>query len=143
MSELESWHTHAVRVRFQDIDAAGIAFFATAFELFHDAYVEGLRAHGVELARVLDEGRWGAPITHAEAKFRRPMRFGDALLVEVNGALSERDLTVRYRVRSASDPSIEQVVGSTTHAFIDRASFARCAIPPEITRAFGRDAQGA
>jgi 1,4-dihydroxy-2-naphthoyl-CoA hydrolase len=138
MSEEHPWHAHRTRVRFQDVDAAGIVFFARVFELFHDAYVEGLRARGVELSRVLEEGVWGAPLTRAEARFRRPMRFGDALLVEVRGALDARDLSVRYRVVKDEDPRVELASGETVHAFIDRASFARRDVPPEIVAAFAR-----
>ena len=138
MSDETPWYAHRTRVRFQDVDAAGIVFFARVFELFHDAYVEGLRARGVDLARVLEAGAWGAPLTRAEARFRRPIRFGDALVVEAWGALDARDLTVRYRVVRAHDPPVELATGETVHAFIDRSSFARRSVPDEIVAAFSR-----
>jgi 1,4-dihydroxy-2-naphthoyl-CoA hydrolase len=133
---VEPWYEHETGVRFQDVDAAGILFFARVFELFHDAYVEGLRAHGVELARVLDAGAWAAPIVRSEARFRRPIRFGDRLVVELRGELSERELTVRYRVVSSTDRSVEHATGETVHAFVDRASFKRVEAPPEVRAAF-------
>ncbi|MBL8681524.1 MAG: acyl-CoA thioesterase [Myxococcales bacterium] len=134
MSE-DLWHRHRVAVRFQDIDAAGIMFFAKVFELFHDAYVAALGARGVSLAAVLDERVWAAPITRSEARFRRPMRFGDELDVELRVEVGERELTVNYRVCSARDGSIEHATGSTTHAFVDRATFRRIEIPEAVQRA--------
>ncbi len=134
MSE-DVWYRHRVAVRFQDIDAAGIVFFARVFELFHDGYVAALAANGVSLAKVLDERVWAAPITHSEARFRRPMRFGDELVVELRVERAEREITVRYRVCAHGDSSIEHASGSTTHAFVDRATFRRIDVPPEVLRA--------
>jgi 1,4-dihydroxy-2-naphthoyl-CoA hydrolase len=132
MTDQGVWHSHLVRVRFQDVDAAGIVFFARVFDLFHDAYVEALRAHGIDLARVLDERTWAAPLTACDAKFRRPMRFGDELRVDITAELVGRDLVLRYRVRAASDAAIEHASGSTTHAFVNRASFTRIDAPEEL-----------
>jgi 1,4-dihydroxy-2-naphthoyl-CoA hydrolase len=140
MSESSPWYEHSTRVRFQDVDAAGIVFFARIFELFHDAYVEGLRVRGVDLARVLAEGSWGAPLTRAEARFRRPMRFGDALRVQLWGTLSDRELTVRYRVVQHGAPDVELASGETVHAFVDRERFARRPVPDEVISAFAREA---
>ena len=38
--------THRMLARFQDVDAAGIVFFARIFDYFHDAYVAFFAAHG-------------------------------------------------------------------------------------------------
>ncbi len=132
MSDQNVWHSHRVRVRFQDVDAAGIVFFARVFDLFHDAYVEALRAHGIDLARVLDARTWAAPLTACDAKFRRPMRFGDELRVDIRAELVGRDLVLRYSVRAASDGASEHASGTTTHAFVDRATFARIEPPEEL-----------
>lgn len=138
MSESDVWFAHRTRVRFQDVDAAGIMFFARVFDLFHDAYVDALRAGGVELAAVLDAKVWAAPLTSCDAKFRRPLRFGDDIVVELRTTLSERDLVVRYRVCLASDRTIELATGTTTHAFVDRATFARIEPPVEVKTALAR-----
>lgn len=129
------WYRHRVAVRFQDIDAAGIVFFAKVFELFHDAYVAALASRGVSLAAVLDERVWAAPITHSEARFRRPMRFGDELVIELRVEPKDRELTVNYRVVAATDATVEHATGSTTHAFVDRASFRRIEIPDAVRQA--------
>jgi 1,4-dihydroxy-2-naphthoyl-CoA hydrolase len=121
-------------VRFQDIDAAGIIFFAKTFEFFHDAYVECLQHHGVELSQVLASNTWIAPIVHAESDYKHPMRFGDHLVVEISGAqLKERSMTVEYTIRNAEKTS---ATGKTAHAFIDKTSMRPCSIPPEIRAIF-------
>lgn len=134
MSDEKPWFAHAVNVRFQDVDAAGIVFFARVFDLFHDAYVEALRAHGIELATVLEERVWAAPLRSCDAQFRRPMRFGEQLVVEVRASFVDRDMVLQYRVVSAADESIVHATGTTTHAFVDRATFKRVD-PPAAVRA--------
>ena len=121
-------------VRFQDIDAAGIIFFAKAFEFFHDAYVECLQHHHVELHKVLASGAWIAPIVHAESDYKHPMRFGDHVTVELSGAqLKERSMTIEYIIRSGDKIF---VTGKTAHVFLDKVSMRPCPIPPEIRAIF-------
>lgn len=140
MSEEAVWFAHATRVRFQDVDAAGIVFFARVFDLFHDAYVEALRAGGVELSAVLAAKVWAAPLTSCDAQFRRPLRFGDEITVELRAELSERDMVVRYRVCPTSDRAITLATGTTKHAFVDRATFARIDPPAQVRAALAHRA---
>src|SRR5262245_15417998 len=74
------------QVRFQDVDAAGIVFFARLFEYFHDALVAWMDGAGMVLHRALKAGAWGAPLKHAEADFLRPLRFGDEISIAVASA---------------------------------------------------------
>jgi 1,4-dihydroxy-2-naphthoyl-CoA hydrolase len=121
-------------VRFQDIDAAGIIFFAKVFEFFHDAYVECLEHHGVSLAAVLASGSWIAPIVHAESDYKSPLRFGERVTVALSGAeLRERSMTIEYTIQSAERLC---VTGKTAHVFIERASLRPCPIPAEIRAIF-------
>src|SRR5690606_35065652 len=78
-----------VAVKFQDVDAAGIVFFARFFDYVHGAYEGFLTASGSPLPDVLREKSWAAPLRHAEADYLRPARYGDILLVELVAAHSE------------------------------------------------------
>lgn len=127
---------HQRPVRFQDIDAAGIAFFANVFGFFHDAYVEHLAARGIALSHVISAGTWGAPLVHAEADYKAPMRFGDTLTVAISGAqLGETSITVEYEIRNAATQRL-CCLGKTVHAFIDRATFKPRPVPEEVRAAF-------
>jgi YbgC/YbaW family acyl-CoA thioester hydrolase len=127
------------RVRFQDIDAAGILFYARAFEYFHDAYAAALEAGGVDLPTILREKRWAAPLVHAEADFKAPMRYGDPVAIEiVSGELGHSSLKVRYRVTAANDDAHVYCTGMTAHVFVDAATFAPRAVPDDVRGVFGR-----
>jgi YbgC/YbaW family acyl-CoA thioester hydrolase len=120
-------------VRFQDIDAAGIVFFARLFDYFHDAGVAWMDAYGLVLHEALETKAWGAPLKHAQADFIRPLRFGDEIQVAVALAhLDGSELSVGYRIVRGNEVC---AVGTLVHVFLDLATFKRVPPPPEMTAA--------
>lgn len=127
--------TFASTVRFQDVDAAGIVFFARVFDLFHDAFVATLRDGGVRLEDVLRDRQWGAPLVHAEADYSKPLSFGDELVTEVTVvARGETSMTVRHVVRRRG---VTCATGLTKHVFIDRETGRPRPVPEEVLAALG------
>lgn len=121
---------YEVPVRFQDIDAAGVMFFARFFEVAHDAYVHWLASGGVHLHEVLAEQRWAAPLTHAEADFHSPARMGELLSVEVRSTSTKgSDLILEMMI---SGPSRPLAVIRTVHTFIDPVERRRIEVPGDI-----------
>jgi YbgC/YbaW family acyl-CoA thioester hydrolase len=121
-------------VRFQDIDAAGVAFFAWIFEYFHDAYVGLLASRGLPLHEALAQRRWAAPLAHAEADFSRPLRFGGDYTIEITAVqLGETSMTVSYVIRGASGAT--HASGKTVHVFVDLATMKPQAIPADVRAA--------
>lgn len=120
-------------VRFQEVDAAGIVFFARTFEFFHDAYVGFLRERGVSLESALEDGGWVAPLRHAEADYVRPLRFGDVLDVSiVSVRMEETEYTVEYRIRVGGERACS---GRTLHVSVDPKTFRRAPVPAVLRRA--------
>lgn len=70
-------------VRFQDIDAAGIVFYPRVLEYASDVYISFLAARGLHLPKALEAASYKIPLVHAEADYMAPMRFGDAITVEI------------------------------------------------------------
>ncbi len=119
------------RVRFQDVDAAGTIYFARMFDLFGDAYVELLDAAGLDVPAILREKKWAAPLAHAEADYRAPLFFGDAITVEIVRAhAGSSSLTLGHRVTRA-DGSVA-AVGITVHVFVDGATFKPTPVPEAL-----------
>ena len=118
-------------VRFQDIDAAGIVFYPRVLEYFHDAYTAWLHAGGYDLRRVLDEGAVGFPLVHAEADYKKPLRFGDRVTVEILAPkVSGGSWSLGYRVRLAGGKLA--AIGQTSHVCIDRRTFRPCPLPDDL-----------
>ncbi|MGH7297220.1 MAG: acyl-CoA thioesterase [Polyangiaceae bacterium] len=95
---------HLHRVRFDEVDAAGIVYFARFFTWCHDA-MEAMLA-GVEggYVALVNVRRLGFPAVHVEADYAAPLRFGEEVHV---GATVERlgksSITIRFDLRRASD----------------------------------------
>jgi len=124
----------SVDVRFQDIDAAGIVFFARIFDYAHLAYERFLAKCGYPLAVVLREGQFAAPLRHAEADYRAPLRYGDELTIELSVALvADSEITLGFRVVRA-DAKVCAVV-QTVHTFVSPADFQRRSVPSAIVQA--------
>jgi 1,4-dihydroxy-2-naphthoyl-CoA hydrolase len=120
-------------VAFQDVDAAGIVFYARVFDYFHDAYVAFLRARGAPLELALQDGSWVAPLRRAEADYRRPLRFGDEIGVTIAGLeLTDTEFRIRYAIETAAGVACE---GETVHVSVDPVTFRRAPIPAALRQA--------
>jgi 1,4-dihydroxy-2-naphthoyl-CoA hydrolase len=125
-------------IRFQDVDAAGIIFYARAFDLCHDLYVEFLSEAGLPLHESL-AGPLIAPIRHAEADYRRPLRFGDRVEValvaaHLGPAVPRTEVTLGFRISKlpAREPAI---LVQSVHTFVTRDRFERAEVPVAFARA--------
>lgn len=124
-----------VAVRFQDVDAAGIVFFARFFDYVHGAYEGFLAAAGAPLPEVLREKSWAAPLRHAEADYLRPARYGDILLIELVAAHSEQsEITLGWRATSKGQAGKPCAVVQTVHTFVRPDDFQRISVPQEISQ---------
>lgn len=124
-----------VAVRFQDVDAAGIVFFARFFDYVHGAYEGFLASAGLPLPQVLRDRSWAAPLRHAEADYLRPARFGDVLLIELVAAQSdESEVTLGWRIISKGQPEKPCAIIQTVHTFVRPDDFRRISVPSEISQ---------
>jgi len=129
----EPLHVENRTVRFQDIDAAGIVFFARIFDYFHDAYAGLMASRGLPLPALLARTDWLVPLVRAEADYQRPLRHGDEVTVAVTAvALGRSSLTVDYLIASGGPCA----TGRTVHVFVAREGFARLEIPAAVRAAF-------
>lgn len=109
-------------VRFHEVDSASIAYFSRVFEHCHAAYEEMLAAAGLPLATLLSEQDFIMPLVHAEADYRRPLRLGDRLNIELRvERLGASSTTYAYRV--LGDAGDLRVEVRLVHAFLDKKTF--------------------
>ena len=122
---------HRVTVRVNEVDRAGIAFFARVFEYCHATFEEMLMATPGSLTSVFDDGGWGMPLVHSEADFKSPMRMGDRLLVKMTiERLGKSSITFHYTLTGPDERLCATV--RLVHALVDLESFTPCGIPEEL-----------
>jgi len=77
-------YTTEVKVRFGDIDHAGIAYYPNLYHYFHIAFEEFFEEFlGTPYPEVLDKERIGFPTVRVATEFLRPIRYGDTLAITI------------------------------------------------------------
>lgn len=119
-----------LKIRFGDIDHAGIVYYPRFLHYFHVALEEFFGQElGVDYPILIDEHRLGLPTVHLETDFRRPMRYGDRFDVEVEVlTVGKTSITFGYRVfkRGEKEPLVE---GHNVTVCLDMDSFKKRDIP--------------
>lgn len=113
--------TAETTVRMRDTDAAGVIFFPRLLEMAHDAYERLLDHLGVSLADDLAGDGPIAPIGRCEADYRRPMRLGDRIAVEVSVKREgTSSFALRYVFRNEAGEEVARAL--TVHVAMDRTT---------------------
>lgn len=127
-------------VNFQDVDAASTIFFPKVLEYFSDAYLELLRAAGLDVPGSLSRRESAAPLVHAEADYLLPLRFGDQVVVEVVLArVGGSSTSFAHRIRRADGETA--AIGQTVHVWVSGQTFRPIPVPDAL-RAFLRGRAG-
>jgi 4-hydroxybenzoyl-CoA thioesterase len=135
---------HLRPVRFQDVDAAGIVFFARFFEYAHEAmerFFDVLPGQPVAAqhdtttrayVELITKRRIGFPTVHIAADFRGPLRYGDVARIETTVTkIGTTSWTFHYAMTREADgaevATIEHVVVATTLDTVKKVP-----LPPDV-----------
>jgi 4-hydroxybenzoyl-CoA thioesterase len=125
-------------VRFADVDAARLLFFARYLDYCHDALeamFAGLPGGYPELTMTRDIG---IPTVRVEGTFSAPLRYGDVASFEIEVLrLGNSSVTVRHVVRREHDmelcATIEQVIITARLSSLEPVP-----LPPDVRALFER-----
>ncbi len=91
-------------VRFEDVDAARIVFFARFLNYAHEAMEALLGGLDGGYVRLINERRIGMPAVHVACDFRSPLRFGDVARIETRAArIGNKSVTYQYEFFRKAD----------------------------------------
>lgn len=89
--------TFTIQVTFGDCDPAGIVFYPNTFRWMDAAFHNHLRPHGGHKKLCEELQAVGLGLVDSSAKFKRPMRDGDMLSIEITIEKWDRKtLTIAY-----------------------------------------------
>ena len=115
-----------IRVRYQETDQMGVVYHANYFTWFESARIELLdqmKCSYIELEKM----GYLLPVLQCEAKFIKPAKFDDRLIVRVTiRKVPSARITIFYEV---FHEKVLLCTGQTTHAFVDRSG--RLVRPPD------------
>ena len=119
-----------LKIRFGDIDRAGIVYYPRFLHYFHVALEEFFASElGIEYHAFIEAHRIGLPTVHLETDFSRPFSYGDDIDVEVRILrVGSSSLTIGYRVFKKGDPE-PRIVGHNVTVCINMDTFEKIDIP--------------
>ena len=128
------------RVRWGDVDAAGIIFYGSYIRFFEIAETELFRAAGLPYGVVFDELNIWLPRVHLECDFHRAAQLDDLLEVSVwVGRVGTTSLRLNFQVRRKDrDDKIEEKLIATAHFVLvstRRDNLQPVPVPEELRRA--------
>ena len=128
-----------IKVRFGDIDRAGIAYYPNLYHYCHIAFEEFFEEFvGIPYPKVIDEYRIGFPTVRVESYFRRPIKYGDILEVRVGVTrLGESSVTFEFRATRLGEGEL-CFADSHILVAVDMTTFKPVRIPERLREAFLR-----
>lgn len=119
-----------LKIRFGDIDRAGIVYYPRFLHYFHVALEEFFASElGIEYHAFIETHRVGLPTVHLETDFSRPFSYGDDIDVEVRILkVGTSSLAIGYRVFKKGDPE-PRIVGHNVTVCINMDTFEKIDIP--------------
>jgi 4-hydroxybenzoyl-CoA thioesterase len=120
-----------IKVCFADIDNAGIVYYPRFLHYFNLA-MEGFFAEalGIDYADVLHERNLSFPTVHVECNFRRRLRYGDHIDMEVRVIrLGRSSITWGYKGYRVGDPGEPIVEGANVTVCVKSDTFEKTDVP--------------
>jgi len=119
-------------IKFEDVDAAGIVFFARFVTYAHEAMERFFAPLSGGYAGLVMGRKVGFPAVDLKVSFRAPARYGDALRIETRVAkVGGRSAVFRYRMVLAGR---EQLAAEVEHTVVttDLRTVTSCDMPADV-----------
>ena len=131
------------KIRFGDIDRAGIVYYPRFLHYFHVALEEFVdEALGIEYPTVINHHNIGLPTVHLETDFQGPLRYGDKIEVEVRvQAFGKSSIRFGYRVFKQGEDA-PRVTGHNITVCVDMETFGKKSIPEFLRDRLAKQAEG-
>jgi 4-hydroxybenzoyl-CoA thioesterase len=134
--------TSIQKIRFDDVDGAGIVYYPQYFHLCHAAFEDFFdSAASISYPELIRGRRLGFPTVAIESQFTAPLSYGDQAVVELSVAsIGASSLRLAYRIRRRRD-GVVCFTATVTTVLVDLDS--RRAVPiPEDLRSILADQLG-
>ncbi len=120
----------AVRVYYEDTDAAGVVYYANYLKFMERARTEWLRHLGFEQDELVQRLGVLFAVRSVSAEFMKPARFNDLLQATVAvKRLGRASITFEQAIEHERVPLCH---GEVRVACVSATGFTPCALPPEI-----------
>ena len=125
--------TSLLKIRFDDVDGAGIVYYPQFFHLCHKAFEDFFDdAASVSYPQLINERRRGFPTVAIQSDFSAPLRYGDIAMVKLEiEKIGRSSATFSYEIRRKQDSKL-CFSARITKVYIDLESDSVLPIPDDI-----------
>lgn len=129
--------TSVQKIRFDDVDGAGIVYYPRYFHLCHAAFEDFFDdAAPISYPEMIRSRRLGFPTVSIESKFSAPLAYGDIAVVELSvQRVGNASLEMRYLIRRKRDARLCFEATITT-VMMDLDAQKSLPIPDELRNLF-------
>lgn len=131
--------TSIQKIRFDDVDGAGIVYYPQFFHLCHAAFEDFFdTAAPVSYPELVGNRRLGFPTVAIESQFHAPLTYGDIAIVELSVVeIGNASLKLLYDIRRKRDSEL-CFRGEITTVLVDLDSLKPTRIGTELREIFER-----
>jgi YbgC/YbaW family acyl-CoA thioester hydrolase len=125
--------TSLQKIRFDDVDGAGIVYYPQFFHLCHKAFEDFFDdAASVSYPQLINEKRRGFPTVAIHSDFSAPLRYGDIALVKLEiETIGRSSATFNFEIRRKQDSKL-CFTARIVKVFMDLDSDSALPIPDDI-----------
>lgn len=119
-------------IKFEEVDAAGIVFFARFLSYAHEAMDHFFAPLEGGYSGLILDRRVGLPAVHVEVSFSSPLRYGDVIRIETTvKKVGNRSAVLRYRMWNTR---ASVLAAELTHTVVstDLRVLASCDMPADV-----------
>lgn len=119
-------------VRFEDVDAAGIVFFARFLGYAHEAMERFFDDVEGGYVGLITKRRIGLPAVRVEVDYRAPLRYGDVVRIETScEKIGNKSAVLLYRLFRAADATLAAEIRHTV-VTTSLESLKSCDMPQDV-----------
>ena len=125
--------TSLLKIRFDDVDGAGIVYYPHFFHLCHNAFEDFFDdAASVSYPQLINEKHRGFPTVAIQSEFSAPLRYGEIALVTLEIAkIGRSSATFNYEIRRKQDSRL-CFTAQITKVYLDLKNNKAIPIPDDM-----------
>jgi len=124
---------HKLTAHVHDTDAAGVIYFANFYRMAHTTYEAFMESIGFSIRYFLDEAPCLPLIVHSEADYKKPIRTGDKLVVELNvEKVGKSSYGLAYRIRDDKTEIVSEL--KTVHVTVSKKDKRTIPLPEDLKK---------
>ena len=124
-------YRHKLTAQVHDTDAAGVIYFANFYRMAHSTYETFMESIGFSIRYFLDQADTIPLIVHSEADYKKSVRTGDKLTVELKvEKVGSSSYVLAYKIFNDADEIVASL--KTVHVSVDKEKRTKVPLPEKF-----------